>query len=96
MEECVICFEETNSDSFMFFECQHKVCNICYPIIVNGRAACPICNHIIRINHIILYPRVESYEDIQHIEREACILKVVCCIILIVFLLIVYNGVSLV
>jgi len=38
MEECIICFEETND--FIFYICAHKVCSKCYPRI----KTCPICN----------------------------------------------------
>lgn len=37
MEECIICFEET--ENFMFFPCQHKVCRICFPKLER----CPLC-----------------------------------------------------
>lgn len=39
MEECFICFEET--DQFIFFECTHKVCTQCFPQLRSP--LCPIC-----------------------------------------------------
>jgi|LauGreDrversion4_2_1035121.scaffolds.fasta_scaffold371419_3 hypothetical protein len=39
MEECFICFEET--DQFIFFECAHKVCTRCFPQLRSH--VCPIC-----------------------------------------------------
>ena len=50
LEECIICFEET--DNFMFFQCTHKVCNVCFPKLDR----CPLCqpNHIkIQIDPIV-------------------------------------------
>ena len=39
MEECIICFEETNQ--FVFFPCAHKVCAQCHKQI----SRCPLCNY---------------------------------------------------
>ena len=39
-EECIICFEET--EDFMFFPCQHKVCPVCFPKLHQ----CPLCQTI--------------------------------------------------
>ena len=41
MEECIICFEET--EKFMFFSCRHKVCPICFPKLNR----CPLCQEYI-------------------------------------------------
>ena len=92
MEECGICLEEVNKNSFIFFQCQHKVCSICYPKVLNIRSECPICNYPITIN---LHPR-ESYEDMQNIERGSFIFKTICFIIIILIVLLIYNGIPLV
>ena len=42
MEECIICFEE--QESFIFFHCKHKVCNVCFPLLVSNTNRCPLCN----------------------------------------------------
>ena len=42
MEECIICFDET--DKFIVFICNHKTCNKCYPLIMEQRPNCPLCN----------------------------------------------------
>ena len=51
MEECIICFEET--DHFITFECcNHKTCAVCYPLIINNTGKCPICQReIIQITN---------------------------------------------
>jgi hypothetical protein len=46
MEECIICFEETNN--FVIFNCNHKVCINCYPKINQ----CPMCRNTIEIQQI--------------------------------------------
>ena len=42
MEECIICFDE--KDSFTFFPCKHKVCNVCFPLLIENTNRCPLCN----------------------------------------------------
>ena len=42
MEECIICFDET--DKFIIFICNHKACEKCYPLIIEQRPNCPLCN----------------------------------------------------
>lgn len=44
MEECFICFEET--DHFVEFECSHKVCTTCFPKLRSP--LCPICSRSIK------------------------------------------------
>jgi hypothetical protein len=51
MEECFICFEET--DHFVEFECSHKVCTTCFPKLRSP--LCPICSRAIKppeIQHV--------------------------------------------
>ena len=40
MEECMICFDLTDTTHFITFSCKHKVCNQCYPKLTH----CPLCN----------------------------------------------------
>jgi hypothetical protein len=37
MEECIVCFDET--DEFIFYTCTHKLCINCYRRLNN----CPLC-----------------------------------------------------
>jgi len=39
MEECIICFHET--DEFAYFPCTHKICETCFPKMPTQ--LCPIC-----------------------------------------------------
>jgi hypothetical protein len=41
MEECIICFEET--DKFTKFNCDHKVCTVCFPKLTQ----CPLCRDFV-------------------------------------------------
>ena len=45
MEECLVCFDETNQ--FQLFACGHKVCVYCYPRLRSNK--CPVCNQPIEI-----------------------------------------------
>jgi hypothetical protein len=45
MEECIICLDE--KESFIFFPCNHKVCNECFPFLVSYTNKCPLCTKII-------------------------------------------------
>ena len=47
MEECFICFNETNK--FIIFECGHKMCRLCYPRLKTP--FCPVCNAVIKVYH---------------------------------------------
>ena len=45
MEECMICLDE--KEMFIFFPCNHKVCNVCFPLLVSYTNKCPLCSTII-------------------------------------------------
>ena len=45
MEECMICLDE--KEMFIFFPCNHKVCNDCFPTLVSYTNKCPLCCKII-------------------------------------------------
>lgn len=53
MEECIICFDET--DKFIIFICNHKACERCYPLIMEQRPNCPLCNKSL-LNDIPMLP----------------------------------------
>lgn len=55
-EECIICFEET--EEFLFFPCQHKVCSTCFPKLHQ----CPLCQPItkIRVQRIEIRERSDA------------------------------------
>ena len=57
MEECIICFDEMESYNFVVFECKHKVCVKCYPLLLETTSKCPNCD--IQLN---VYPKVEVHE----------------------------------
>ena len=74
MEECIICFEET--DQFITFECcNHKTCAVCYPLIINNTGKCPICQR--EIIHISNARLVETHLNIQR-EINYFYCKMVC------------------
>jgi len=83
LEECIICFEETHNNNFVMFECKHKVCVNCYPILIETTSRCPNCD-------IQLYPKVEIYECkiCKYTNRS-----IFCVIILIIFIIIYNNNI---
>ena len=49
LEECMICFEETNH--FTIFPCKHYVCSTCYEELLIKHPYCPLCHYpLMRIN----------------------------------------------
>ena len=54
MEECIICFEET--DNFMIFTCKHKMCHTCLNQFIKHSTQCPVCEHVI-IKPYVVIPR---------------------------------------
>ena len=70
MEECIICFDE--KDSFTFFPCKHKVCTVCFPLLVANTNRCPLCNQriILETSEVeliiqpIRHPRYIHYLDV--------------------------------
>lgn len=77
MEECIICFEET--DQFIFFDCSHKVCNTCYPKLKR----CPLC----RENKIIINVPIIQTNNPYFL----CIFLWCCLIVLICILILLAN-----
>jgi hypothetical protein len=85
LEECIICFEETDKNNFVMFECNHKVCVNCYPILIETTSRCPNCD--IQLN---IYPKVEIHECniCKYTNRTLCFV-----IILIIFIFIYNNNI---
>ena len=72
MEECIICYEET--EDFTFFSCGHKACNACFPKLHQ----CPFCQPDTKIQ--IIPQRVQ----LHHQSREDyCKL---CCSVIIIMM----------
>ena len=89
MEECIICFEET--DQFIKFNCcDHKTCSICYPLIIEYTNKCTICQR-----DIIIYNHQPQFLNLYNqIQRDITICKMGCIIfttIIIVFYIIKYK-----
>lgn len=61
MEECLVCFEETNQ--FQVFTCGHKVCVYCYPRLRSTK--CPVCSQTI-----------ELLPGTYHVPKSCCCLLV--------------------
>lgn len=58
MEECMVCFEETNN--FFIFTCAHKMCYTCLKTFLKHSTKCPVCEHV------IITPYITSQEMIPH------------------------------
>ena len=82
LEECIICFEETKKNNFVMFECKHKVCVNCYPILIETISRCPNCD--IQLN---IHPKVIC-------KCELCIYtnRSICIVIIIIICIIIYNS----
>ncbi len=86
MDECIICFEETNN--FVMFPCHHKVCVVCYPQLTR----CPLCNQeiVLTISHQAHTSPVQLQ---SYISRYTSIQMVCYLIILFSILLFLFNSV---
>jgi hypothetical protein len=62
MEECMICLDE--KEMFIFFPCNHKVCNDCFPSLVSYTNKCPLCSKIIEP-----FNETETEFEIQIIDQ---------------------------
>ncbi len=62
MEECLVCFDETNQ--FQLFTCGHKVCVYCYPRLRSTK--CPVCSQ-----------PIELAEESYLLSRIGCFLMIV-------------------
>jgi hypothetical protein len=74
MEECIICFDETEYIDFVIFPCNHKTCSKCYPLILNERPNCPMCNASLRSEQISL--NIENNNNSLVIEHRSIIYRI--------------------
>jgi hypothetical protein len=83
MEECIICFDETNQTEFIIFDCKHKVCIKCYPILLDTTSKCPNCD--IQLN---------KYPQVVRNECEICKYtnRCICFMIIMIIFIIIYNN----
>ena len=84
MEECIICFHET--DEFAYFPCTHKVCELCLPKL--HTQLCPICDtslyeakivEEVQQDELVEPELVESVTDTSFLS----LIQASCCIIFI-------------
>lgn len=95
MEECIICFDETDKLDFVIFPCKHKACVKCYPLILNERPYCPMCNALLIVEHISLNVehnslRIHQPSIIYRIYLEKC--KCIMVFLFIIAILILYLN----
>jgi hypothetical protein len=94
MEECIICFDETEELDFVVFPCNHKTCVKCYPLILNERPHCPMCNASLIPDHVSLNIEQNSFRIQQqrniinriYIEKGKCILIFLFVCILFIYI----------
>ena len=69
MEECMICFEETNN--FIIFTCSHKMCYNCLKTFLKQSTTCPVCDHLI-ISPLVSSSNVSTSHSLtsQHATPE--------------------------
>jgi hypothetical protein len=85
MEECIICFDETNE--FIFYSCTHKVCAKCYPKITN----CPMCNTPRELQ--IVVPTQNTATNVPEIHTTYNIIRCIGSFLIItIFALYFYND----
>jgi len=70
MEECIICFDET--DKFIVFMCKHKTCEKCYPLIIEQRPNCPLCNRSLLPHTAIQIRVIEPQATIYYFTQNKC------------------------
>ncbi len=101
MEECIICFEETKDCEFVLFDCKHKVCTKCYPILIETTSRCPNCDIALNVYPTIelcptidLCPPVDLYPTIEIHECKLCKYtnRSICFVIVIIIFIIIYNN----
>lgn len=83
MEECVICFDET--DQFIVFVCKHKTCRKCYPLIMEQRPNCPLCNRSLLPHTTIQIRSPEPQATIHYFSQNKCNLcfyLIVICVVI--------------
>ena len=76
LEECLVCFDETNQ--FQVFLCGHKVCVQCYPRLRSNK--CPVCNQPIQI--------LQTYSTVH---MKCGVLIMICVIIICMYVMLKIN-----
>lgn len=71
MRECVVCLEELTD--FVTLPCNHDLCVLCYPKIMQYKALCPICERSLEI------PLVQTDQEC------ACFFKALCAVFVTLF-----------
>ena len=76
MEECIICFDET--DQFVFLPCAHKVCIHCIHRL--DQKKCPVCNTLFEPIYevqLVIPEREMTPRRIQNVTMNLC-MSVTC------------------
>ena len=100
-EECIICFDET--DKFIVFICNHKTCYKCYPLLMEQRPNCPLCNKSLlpsQYTDISQYTNVTPFTLITPFTRDTrinsdptCALFLCVCVFAsLIFYIVVIGG----
>lgn len=76
MEECIICFDET--DQFIVFICKHKTCEKCYPLIMEQRPNCPLCNRSLLIDNQIRFIPIRERQIQPRFTCNLCVVIFIC------------------
>jgi hypothetical protein len=91
MEECIICFDET--DKFIVFICNHKTCHKCYPLLMEQRPNCPLCNKLLLpIQTITPFTRVRREPQIVDSSPTCKLFAIVMILGSILFYILVIGG----
>ena len=96
LEECIICFD--NTDKFIVFVCKHKTCEKCYPLIMEQRPNCPLCNqsllpHTSMLPHTAIQIRtIEPQATIYYFTQNKCNLCFYFILIVIIIFFIENNN----
>ena len=72
MEECIICYEET--ENFTFFSCGHKACTECFPKLHQ----CPFCQTDTKIQIIPVQLHRETREGYCKLCCSLIIIMMFC------------------
>lgn len=92
MEECIICFEETKDFDFVMFNCNHKVCTKCYPILIETTSRCPNCDIVLnRPSNVEIQEHRINYCTINESTIYKYKNKCVWGVIILIIFIIIYN-----
>jgi hypothetical protein len=78
MRECVVCLEELTD--FVTLPCNHDLCVICYPKVMNCKGICPVCERSLE-------------RPLVQLDRECvCFFQALCTVFVILFAYSVYMA----